>query len=70
MTDVLSKNYQSQFYQVFGGGKNNPLNHILNNREGRKVAVIVNDMSEVNIDAGLVEKGGSNLSRTEEKLLK
>ncbi|MEE3002743.1 MAG: GTP-binding protein, partial [Pseudomonadota bacterium] len=40
-----------------------------NNREGRKVAVIVNDMSEVNIDADLVERGGGNLSRTEEKLV-
>ena len=50
-----------------GAGKTTLLNYILNNREGRKVAVIVNDMSEVNIDAGLVERGGSNLSRTEEK---
>ena len=45
------------------------LNHVLNNREGTRVAVIVNDMSEVNIDADLVERGGSNLSRTEEKLV-
>ncbi len=52
-----------------GAGKTTLLNHILNNREGRKVAVIVNDMSEVNIDAGLVERGGSNLSRTQEKLV-
>ena len=52
-----------------GAGKTTLLNHVLNNREGKKVAVIVNDMSEVNIDADLVERGGSELSRTEEKLV-
>lgn len=51
-----------------GAGKTTILNHILNNKENMKVAVIVNDMSEVNIDAQLVEKG-SALSRTEEKLV-
>ncbi len=52
-----------------GAGKTSLLNHIINNREGLKVAVIVNDMSEVNIDANLVENGGGNLSKTEEKLI-
>ncbi len=52
-----------------GSGKTTLLNHVLNNREGRRVAVIVNDMSEVNIDADLVRDGGANLSRTDEKLV-
>lgn len=52
-----------------GSGKTTLLNHILRNREGRRVAVIVNDMSEVNIDADLVRNGDAALSHTEEKMV-
>ena len=52
-----------------GAGKTTLLNHILHNRHGMKVAVIVNDMSEINIDAMLVKDGETALSRTEEKLV-
>ena len=52
-----------------GAGKTTLLNHVLHNRAGRRVAVIVNDMSEVNIDGPAVRDGGAGLSRTEEKLV-
>lgn len=50
-----------------GSGKTTLLNHVLHNRGDKKIAVIVNDMSEVNIDASMVKKGG--FSRTDEKLV-
>jgi G3E family GTPase len=52
-----------------GAGKTTLLNHVLTNRDGLKVAVIVNDMSEVNIDAQLVERGDARLDRGQEKLV-
>lgn len=52
-----------------GAGKTTLLNHVLHQRHGLRVAVIVNDMSEINVDAQLVREGGAALSRTEERLV-
>ena len=63
-TQIESHDWQAELYADVAR-----FNRILHNREGLRVAVIVNDMSEINIDAQLLREGGAALRRTDETLV-
>lgn len=68
MTSVTNRLPVTVLSGFLGAGKTTVLNHVLNNREGRRVAVIVNDMSDINIDASIVQNE-VQLNHSQEKLV-
>jgi hypothetical protein len=68
MTNYENRLPVTALSDFLGAGETTLPDHVPRNRAGQRVAVIVNDMSEINVDAELVRNGGAKLSRTEEHL--